>query len=309
MRSQAMGLAEAVGLPIVEKRIGLRPAWSRLPAGLLPMPLSALRPDSDPLAPPWPRLVVTCGRRSIDIVLTVKRLSGGTTRAVYIQNPKLARRGFDLIVAMPHDGVTGRNVVTIPTALHLVTQDKLAVARREWEAQLGAGGAPLLGVLIGGDNASYRLTDAVATQLVGVLRNAHRRHGLTARITPSRRTDERTKRFIAEAVASEPLGTIWDECGANPYLGILGLADRLVVTGESISMVSEALAAGRPVHVLRLAGRGRRHEAFLDRLAAQGLISLIEGEDLDWDFQGQPPIDSMAEPAARLCALLGIDKA
>ncbi len=88
-------------------------------------------------------------------------------------------------------------------------------------------------------------------------------HGMHAAITPSRRTSEAAKRAIRAALAAEPLGTLWDETGDNPYYGILALADRLIVTAESISMISEALATGRPVHVLPLEGRGARHEAFL----------------------------------------------
>jgi len=71
-------------------------------------------------------------------------------------------------------------------------------------------------------------------------------------------------------------------------------------------MISEALATGRPVHVLPLAGQGRRHDAFLTRIIAQGLVSAIEGDDLDWSFRGQPPIIPTAEPAARIRTLLGL---
>ena len=100
MRSQALGLAEAVGLPIVEKRSFLRAPWSWLPGGLMPTPLAALDPSGDRLEPPWPRLVVCCGRRSIGPALAVKRLSGGRTLAAYVQNPELARSKFDLVAAL-----------------------------------------------------------------------------------------------------------------------------------------------------------------------------------------------------------------
>ena len=65
---------------------------------------------------------------------------------------------------------------------------------------------------------------------------------------------------------------MWDESGENPYLGILALADRLIVTGESISMISEALVTGRPVHVLPLEGHGERHDAFLTRIVESRMV-------------------------------------
>jgi mitochondrial fission protein ELM1 len=306
MRSQALGLAEAVGLPIEEKRIVVRQPWSFLPGGLLPMPLSALDPSGDRLAPPWPRLIVGCGRRSIGAALAVKRLSGGKTLAAYVQNPEFARRKFDLVAALPHDRVSGDNVVAVPTALHRVTPERLAEAREAWRGRLANDNRPVLGVLVGGDNGSYRLTGAVTARLIRILRKAHSEHGMFAAITPSRRTGDATKKAIRAALAETPFGTLWDETGDNPYYGILALADRLIVTAESISMISEALATGRPVHALKLEGRGSRHEAFLERVVANGLVAPIEGEDLDWGFAGKPPIYPTAEPAARLRKLLGI---
>lgn len=306
MRSQALGLAEAVGLPIEEKRIVVRRPWSWLPGGIVPMPASALDPASDPLMPPWPRLVIGCGRRSIGAAIMVKRLALGATRAAYVQNPEWGLRKFDLVAAMPHDRVEGPNVVTVATALHGVTQQKLAVARETWRARLAPAGRPTLGVLIGGDNGSYRLTGTVTEQLIRILKRARAEHGLGAAITPSRRTSGEAKRAITEALAAEPFGWMWDERSDNPYLGILALADRLIVTGESISMVSEALATGRPVHVLPLEGQGKRHDAFLTRIVDEQLVSPIEGGDLDWSFVGKAPITSTDEPARRLREILGL---
>jgi hypothetical protein len=304
MRSQALGLAEAVGLPVQEKRIAVRPPWSWLPGALLPMPLWALDPAGDPLTPPWPRLVVSCGRRSVGPALAVKRLSRGRALAVHVQNPRTGRGKFDLVAAMAHDGIRGPNVVLVRTALHHVTQARLAAARSQWRPRLTPDGVPLLGALVGGDSGSYRLTAEITARLVRILRSSHGKHGLRAAVTPSRRTGEAAKHMLADALAQGSLGTLWDEKGPNPYFGILGLADRLIVTGESISMVSEALAAGRPVHVLPLKGHGRRHDRFLRDLAADRLVSLIEGDDLDWSFAGQGPVEAAAEPAERIRAML-----
>src|SRR6185295_16262074 len=132
-------LAEAVGLPVEEKRISVASWDAWLPGGFLPMPSAALNPAGDPLTPPWPRLVVGCGRRSIGPALMVKRLSGGRTLAAYVQNPEWGGRHFDLVAAMPHDAVKGANVVMGPTALHAVTQKRLAAARQTWRGDFGSG--------------------------------------------------------------------------------------------------------------------------------------------------------------------------
>ena len=306
MRSQALGLAEAVGLPIEEKRIAPKRAWSWLPAGFLPMPLTALHPEGARLAPPWPRLVVGCGRRSIGAVLAVKRAARGASFAAYVQNPEWGREKFDLVAAMPHDGVKGLNVVTVPTALNVVTREKLAAAREQWRARIATTGQPVLGVLVGGDNSGYRLSAATTARLIRILKESHASKGFLAAITPSRRTPEATKAMIANALAAEKFGWLWDETGENPYFGILALADRLIVTSESISMISEALVTGRPVHVLPLEGQGRRHQDFLARMIGEKFVSAIVGDHLDWTFAGRGPIDSTAEPARRIREMLGL---
>jgi mitochondrial fission protein ELM1 len=137
-----------------------------------------------------------------------------------------------------------------------------------------------------------------------VLRAADAVHGVRAVVTPSRRTGEAAKRILANAFTTGDWGRLWDETGPNPYLGILGLSERLIVTGESVSMISEALATGRPVHILRLEGNGRRHEAFLARMVRENLVSEIQGDSLDWGFAGQAPINATAEPARRIREML-----
>jgi mitochondrial fission protein ELM1 len=84
-------------------RVWPRRPWTWLPAGCWPVPLSALGPGSDELAPPWPDLLITTGRRSVPYGLLVKRLSGGRTFTVHIQRPQTRTERFDLVVAPRHD--------------------------------------------------------------------------------------------------------------------------------------------------------------------------------------------------------------
>src|SRR5882757_1382944 len=113
MRSQALGLAEAVGLPIVEKQVTPRGRLQASMQRLWPGGLGRLGLRSDTLVPPWPRLAIACGSGSVDPTLMVKRLSGSRTFAVYVQNPRRGLAKFDLVVVMPHDGITGLNVVEV----------------------------------------------------------------------------------------------------------------------------------------------------------------------------------------------------
>src|SRR3546814_21003910 len=88
--------------------------------------------------------------------------------------------------------------------------------------------------------------------------------------TPSRRTGRRNEEILRRALAGLPAG-IWDGDGENPYFGILALADHVVVTGDSVNMVSEAASTGKPVHVVHLQGSSAKFPRFHDGLVAPGV--------------------------------------
>ena len=277
-RSQVLGLAEAINGELVEKNIDLRKPWSLLPASLCPFPLKGLDPALDRLEPPWPDIVIACGGRSIAPALAVKRASGGRTIAAYIQNPKGTIKDFDIVVSMRHDGVTGPNVMVVDTAIHRITPAKLDAARSTWSERFSDLARPLVSVILGGRSRSLRFTPAVADTLIERLKHLANTTGASFMITPSRRTEpEIVARFKAFADANPSTVRFWDGQGDNPYFGMLALSDALIVTEDSVSMVSEALAAGKPVGTIPLEGTAKRHQAFIDRLIETEAISRFDG--------------------------------
>src|SRR6056297_1543837 len=111
MRSQVLGLCDRMGLAFTEKCIGLRAPWRWLPGHLCPCPLRGLAAEGDALAPPWPDLLISCGRRSTAAAIAIRRASGGRTLTVHLQNPRTPPDHFDLVIAHPHDGIAGANVI------------------------------------------------------------------------------------------------------------------------------------------------------------------------------------------------------
>ena len=271
MRTQARGLAEAVAGVAIEKTVTIRPPWNLLPAAWAPFPLWGV----EGLAPPWPDVMVTCGRKSAMASVAVKHASDGRTITVHVQDPLTDPRAFDLVVAMPHDKVTGPNVIKAQTALHDLTPEKLAQAADKWRERFAPLGHPLVGVIIGGPTRSYDFGADDGVRFVELLQKLKRETGAGLAITPSPRTPMALRQLIGAAFAHDPRVYLWDREGANPYHGILALADRLVVTSDSVSMMSEAVATPHPVEVFDLGGE--RHAGILDRLIEEGLVARFEG--------------------------------
>jgi mitochondrial fission protein ELM1 len=293
MRTQARGLARAVADVVVEKIVLARPPWRHLPSGRLI--LRGLEPAADRLEPPWPDLIVTCGRRSGLIAREVRRRAGGAPLLVHVQDPLVRASEFDLVVAMDHDPIEGPNVVKVLTALHDVTPERLAAAGSGWEARLAHLPRPLIGVILGGPTRRRPFGLEEGRELLaGVLAMKQAVQAGVA-VVPSRRTPEEVLSLFHDASARDPAIWTWSREGDNPYLGVLALADRLVVTGDSVSMVSEALATPHPVEVFtpRLA---KRHRGFLETLEERGLIRFFDGT---WaQSPPRPVVDATAEAAA-----------
>jgi uncharacterized protein len=121
-------------------------------------------------------------------------------------------------------------------------------------------------------------------------------------VTPSRRTEPAVTRVLNEALA--PLGGyVWDGGGENPYFGMLALADAIVVTMDSISMISEAVATEAPVLLASLPGRSRRIGLFTDILFAEGRLRAFAGRYETWPVA---PLDDTPAAAAEMRRRLGI---
>ena len=301
-RTQARGLASALSDAPRELVVDLKSPWRALPGRwAAPFALGGLASGADRPAPPWPDLLVTCGRRTTALSIAIRRASRGATLTVHVQNPLTAVSDFDLVVAMDHDHVSGPNVLSVPTALHDVTPRRLAEAGALWRPRLTRPGRPLIGVMLGGTTRHHPFEAAEAAQLIDYLGRVRRTTGAALAVTPSRRTPDAVRAQFAEALAGDPDAYLWDLQGDNPYRGILASADRLVVTSDSVSMISEALATPSPVEVFGPDG-GRRHAEFLKGLIGKGLVRRFAGDPVPPPAGG--PIDATAQAAEAARALI-----
>ena len=173
MRTQARGLARAVADTVEEKVVSAR--------------LWAFRRGA--LRPPWPDVIVSCGRRAAGAALAARKACGHRVIAVHVQDPRLRAGDFDLVVAMQHDAIAeGGNVIKVATALHDLTPQSLAAAAEAWRARLQPLGHPLAGVVVGGDLRGRPFTIADAQRLIDGLKRLQIGSNAALAITPSRRT-------------------------------------------------------------------------------------------------------------------------
>jgi hypothetical protein len=251
------------------------------------------------LRPPWPDLVIGCGRNAAMPGLAIRRASGGRALAVQIQDPRIVRGEFDLLFVPEHDRLRGPRVFVTRGAIHRVTADRLEAERRRFPA-LENLPRPIIGVLIGGANRAYRLDLRRVGEIAAAVAAAVRDSGGSVVLTPSRRTGAPGLAVLRDRLAGLP-AAIWDGVGDNPYFAYLAVADSFLVTADSVSMVSEAAATGKPVHILELAdnrwGGDAKFARFHTVMREAGITRPFVGRIERWSYT--PPTDT-AQAAATL---------
>lgn len=252
--SQALGLAESLGFQnIVIKKFQKKFPFSLLPCGLWINSVKFTAPGSDTMVGPWPDFIISCGRQAVDFVLYIKKHSAKKPFCVHIQDPKVALSHFDVVVAMPHDNISGENVLITDLAISRINKEKLA-SEFEIHKHLFKGiKGPIHSILIGGPTNRHKFTEAVCDDLVDKIKEIIVDNKGAFFITPSRRTPLSVIQKL-KGIKNRKIHIIDPFSGKNPYFAMLAASEKIFVTNDSVSMVSEALDSGKKVYLIPLKG-------------------------------------------------------
>lgn len=288
--NQCRGIAAALGITPVVKHTGLRQPWHALSPWLGFECLCTFTGDS--LTPPWPDIVIAGGRKAVAAARYIKKKNPATF-TVFVQDPRINPRHFDLVAVPAHDRLRGENVIVTDATPNMITPALLEAARTQFAPLLSPLPAPHVAVLIGGSSKTHRMTAAVMEKLAGDLK-ALETQGYGLMITASRRTSEKNKTLLLSTLSSPhpspppsqrgegweggSSSYIWNGTGENPYHGFLAWADYIIVTEDSASMISEAATTGKPVYTVPLEGGSPRFDRLHNRLHQKGIIRKFEGK-------------------------------
>jgi uncharacterized protein len=301
MENQCLGLAERLPMPVRTFRTALRSPWRWLAPYSPGSAFAHAAAASDRLLPPWPRLLIACGRQSIPFSRAAKRASGGRTIIVQCQDPRISSRLFDLVIPAEHDEMLGPNVFPIIGSPNRITPDRLGEARARFAPLFEPLRAPRVAVLIGGASRTHGSLDVAAAERLGaMLAQAVGDHGMM--VSMSRRTIPAAAAVLRRHLAPTD-AFVWDGSGDNPYLGMLAWADAFVVTADSVNMICEAAATGKPVHVFALPGGRQKAKLFQESVARRGITRAFTGEIAQWRY---PPLDETGRAVDRIKALLDV---
>lgn len=250
----------------------------------------ALRKSSyEKLAHTYADVVISTGF-SLAGVNSVYKFENNAKNAVCMKPGNLGFRKFDMVVLPRHDvhkSIRRKNVIITDTSPNIINNNYLEKAKIAVSGMIKKEHARILGVLLGGDNTDFEYTQRDISEVISQILDASNRIGADILFTTSRRTAPIIENIVKEKMAKEArckfLVIANERNIPHAVGGILALSDIIVVSGESTSMVSEAVSSGKRIAVFK--GRKKKsgvskHEVFLDRLLDAGYLEIAEPENL-----------------------------
>ena len=284
MEVQCIALAEALGFQYDKKHI--KPYWlNRIFPSLAKLPGIPLATNFKQVtSQSSPNIVITCGRRHAGASIALKRLSKGTTYTIHIQDPKINPKHFDLLIIPEHDRPRAPNIILSNGSLTRITQailDREAqLIKQEVTSLIGK----KVAVNIGGDTKDNKVDGETIQKLILSLNQFSANYECSLMITTTNRTSEPLKKALT-SLTENPNIILWTGGSRNPYLGFLGVADAIIVTSDSINMISEACSTGKPVNIFPLGKNSKKREKFIGSLEKMGLVKYFNGEYRSWGYE------------------------
>jgi len=277
MISQVEGLAKALKLNFKHQGIKLKPFWNLIPPKLTPISENLLIEkfvcDS--------KIIISCGRKSVIPSIALKKRFGNEIFNIHIQDPKVSFKHFDIIISPEHDGIKGDNILTTRGSIHYLTKKEIVENLNYIEIK---DEKKIVSFIIGGPNKYYNYSDEQIHYIFNKIKTLFTPDKFKIIVIPSYRTPER---IIKKAYNTFGFSHyVVKEIDKKAYLSSLALADYIVVTCDSTSMISEAAVTGKPVYMAMMKPTRsiRRFKSFYSQFKNLGIARELTDSVDNWSY-------------------------
>ena len=277
MINQVKGLAMAMNLEFELKEVKLNFPWSIMPVGIIPISERTFNNLKDFNSSNLPKYIITCGRRSVFLSLYLKKNHESNVVNIHIQNPRSNFNNFDVIVSPDHDKLKNPNVINSFLAINHISKSLIDNEMIIFDDYFKSHNIPLCGVLIGGKSNNYLFDEKETEKFIYKLKEIKKNTNIKFFFLFSRRTEH----FIISQIKKTFSATdiIWSDKNLNPYIALLGFSKYIICTSDSVSMVSEAITALKPVYIFRLQSikTKNRIDQFINKVIDKGYARELGG--------------------------------
>ena len=244
MISQVEGLAKALNLSFKHHTVKLKPFWNLIPPKFTPISENLLTDNFICNS----KVIISCGRKSVIHSIALKKRFGKEIFNIHIQDPKVSLKNFDLIICPEHDNLKGDNVVQTKGAIHYLT--KREIEKNTKYIKIDRENKKIVTFIIGGPNKYYDYSEEQINIIFNKVKTLFTPDKYKLIIVPSYRTPDEIIKKAFNAFSHNNI--VFKKVDKNAYLSSLSLADVILVTCDSTSMISESAITGKPIYVVNI---------------------------------------------------------
>ena len=289
MVSQVEGLAKALNLNFKHQNIKLKTFWNYIPPKFSPISENLVKEkfvcDS--------KVIISCGRKSVIPSIALKKRLGNEIFTIHIQDPKVSFKHFDLIISPEHDNIKGDNVINTKGAIHYLTKKEIKENSNYLDVNLDKK-KQIVSFIIGGPNKYYDYSDQELHKLFTKVKTLFTPDKFKIVIIPSYRTPEEVIKKVYDAFSSNH--HVVKTVDKKAYLSSLAIADFIIVTCDSTSMISEAAVTGKPVYIAMMKPKKRnaRFKKFYSELSNLGITKELNNVVENWSYESLNEVSRIA---------------
>ena len=281
MISQVEGMAKALNTEYSHKIVRLSFPWNQIPPKLTPISEIILRDKIYLTESETPDLIISCGRKSVIPSILIKK-KNPKIFTIHIQDPKVSFKNFDAIVAPEHDNLKGDNIYNSKGAIHYITNLEINNARQYLADKIKS--EKIVSLILGGPNKYYSFKSDQIINIFNQIKSIFVSDGYKVIIIPSMRTPKETIDLAIKEMGS--YGHVVNKVDKQAYLSAYALANYVIVTCDSTSMISEAATSGKPIFVAHMKAKKNnyRFKKFFELFKQMGITRDL-GEQIEtWTY-------------------------
>ena len=281
MISQVEGLAKALDIDFTHHKVELKHFWKLIPPRLTPISNVSFKElrtsDFD--------IIISCGRKSVIPSIYLKKISQKKIYNIHIQDPKVNYDLFDLIVAPEHDGISAGNVINTKGAIHYLTDNEIKENSEYLKSFVKNDERKIFALVLGGPNKYYDYSTKNMKKIFSILYNLNKKQNFQLVVIPSMRTPKNTIQYAKEFFGESH--TVIENIDKKAYLSALALAEYIIVTCDSSSMISEAALTGKPIYVANILPKknDKRFQKFRNLFRELNITRNLGEPFENWSYQ------------------------
>ena len=281
MISQVEGMAKAINADFSHKIIRLSFPWNLVPPKFSPISSIVLKDRNYITEEETPDLIISCGRKSVIPSILLKR-KNPKIFTIHIQDPKVSLKNFDAIVAPEHDDLKGDNIYSSKGAIHYITEIEINKARQYLVDKIKS--EKIVSLILGGPNKYYSFNSDQIINIFNQIKSIFISEGYKVIIIPSMRTPKETIDLAIKEMGS--CGYVENKVDKQAYLSAYALANYVIVTCDSTSMISEAATSGKPIFVAQMKAKKNnyRFKRFFKLFKQMGITKDLGEKVETWTY-------------------------